>query len=91
MFAPYFLERSKCIGEKGRAYSTGAGFVRVCSALDGLGISLLNGLLERCKSSGAILHERFEQRTDHLLDPSFAEVSPEALQINVGVHYQGSC
>ena len=85
------LDRSERVGEKGRAYSTGAGFVRVCSALDRLGICLLNGLLERCKSSWAILHERFEQRTDHLLDASFAEVSPEALQINVGVHYQGSC
>ena len=85
------LERGKCIGEKRSAYSTGAGFVRVCSALDGLGISLLNGLLERCKSSWAILHERFEQSAEHLLDASFAEVSPEALQINVGVHCQGSC
>ena len=85
------LERSKCIGEKGRANSTGAGFDRVCSALDGLGISLLNGLLERSEASWAILHERFEQSADHLFDASFAEVSPEALQINVGVHYQASC
>jgi len=79
----------KRVGEKSRADGTGARFERMGSALDRLGISLLNGLLECREPSGAILHERCEQSADHLFDASFAKVTAEPLQVHVSRDRRG--
>jgi hypothetical protein len=54
----------------------------VRGGLDCLGITALHCLLEGPEADGCILHERREQRAEHLAHTGFAELRAKALDIN---------